>query len=229
MVYRRISKDLKERAMWLLEHNYIPSDVSDIFGISERSLQRWKANEAKYGSVVPPPLAIRGRPRLLHANMTHDLAILIEESPEVFLDEIQDWLALAYDTGISRTALHDNIRDCGLTYKLLRRAAAERDEEYREEWMAMMRMHHVAHQLVMVDETSKDDRTIYRHYGRAPSGRRATVRANFVRGERYSMVAAMSMNGYEALSVVPGSVDGELFFDFIVNEVVCSLVGFSSI
>ncbi|KAH7871051.1 uncharacterized protein C8R40DRAFT_1007066, partial [Lentinula edodes] len=59
----------------------------------------------------------------------------------------------------------------------------------------------------VVDETSKDERTIYRHYGRAPAGQRATISANFVRGERYSLVAAMSTEGYEACRVVPGSVD----------------------
>ncbi|KAJ3764872.1 hypothetical protein FB446DRAFT_600811, partial [Lentinula raphanica] len=57
-----------------------------------------------------------------------------------------------------------------------------------------------------VDETSKDDRTIYRHYGRAVSGQRATISANFVRGERFSLVAALSIQGYEACRVVPGSV-----------------------
>ncbi|KAJ3915645.1 hypothetical protein F5877DRAFT_2646, partial [Lentinula edodes] len=59
----------------------------------------------------------------------------------------------------------------------------------------------------VVDKTSKDDRTIYRHYGRAPSGSRATIPAQFVRGDRYSIVAAMSINGYETCRVVPGSVD----------------------
>jgi hypothetical protein len=152
--------------------------------------------------------------------MTRDLFILFQESPELFLDEIQEWLAVAYNTGISRTTLHDNICDCGLTYKLLRKAAAERDDDRREERMTNMRMHYVASQLVMVDETSKDDRTIYRHYGRAPTGHRTTIHANFVRGGRYSMVAALSVDGYEALSVVPGSVDGEAFFHFIVNDLV---------
>ena len=220
MVYKPIGKDLKERALWLLEHNYIPADVSDIFGVSERSLQRWKKNQADYGSVVPPPLTVRGRPRILNADMTHDLFALLAESPELFLDEIQEWLILACNTSISRSALHDNIRDAGLTYKVLRKAAAERNDDLREEWMEDMRMHRVARQLVMVDETSKDDRTIYRHYGRAPAGHRATIHANFVRGDRYSLVAAMSVDGYEAMSVIQGSVDGDSFFHFIVHDVV---------
>jgi hypothetical protein len=88
--------------------------------------------------------------------------------------------------------------------------------------MVEMKLHHIASQLVMVDETSKDDHTIYQHYGRAPAGHRAMIHANFVRGEQYSLVAALLLNGYEALSVVVGSVDGDSFFDFIVNDVVCS-------
>jgi transposase len=220
MVYKHISKDLKERALWLMERDYIPADVSDIFGVSERSLQRWRANQAIYGTIIPPTAPTRGRPRKLNSDMTHDLCALLEEAPEMYLDEIQEWLALAYDVGISRAALHENIRDAGFTYKLLRKAAAERNDDLREEWMAEMQMHYVARQLVMIDETSKDDRTIYRHYGRAPSNHRATVSANFVRGERYSMVAALSVDGYETMRVVPGSLDGEAFFDFIVNDVV---------
>jgi transposase len=220
MVYKHISKDLKERALWLLEHDYIPTDVSDIFGVSERSLQRWRANQAVYGTVIPPPNPTHGRPRKLNSDMTHDLFVLLEEAPEMYLDEIQEWLALGYDVGISRAALHENIRDAGITYKLLRKAAVERDDDLREEWMAEMQMHYIASQLVMIDETSKDDRTIYRHYGRSPANHRATISANFVRGERYSIVAALSVDGYETMSVVPGSLDGELFFDFIVNKVV---------
>jgi hypothetical protein len=115
--------------------------------------------------------------------MTHDLFALLEEALELFLDEIQEWLAVAHDTGISRLALHSIIRDCGLTYKVLQRAAAERDDDQREEWMEDMRMHHIGCQLVMVDETSKDDQMIYHHYGYAPAGCCTTIHANFVRGE----------------------------------------------
>ena len=50
------------------------------------------------------------------------------------------------------------------------------------------------------------------------------ISANFMQGERYSMVAALSLDGYKAVHVVPGSVDGEDFLNFIVNDVVCCTV-----
>jgi transposase len=220
MVYRHISKDLKERALWLIAHGYAPKDIRKLFDISARSITRWKQNDRIYGTVVPPPNPWQCRPRILNGDMTHDLYTLLEEAPEMYLSEIQDWIALTYEVHISKSALHRNILDAGITYKLLRRAAAERDEDLRQEWKQDVNTHFMASQMVFVDETSKDDRTVYRHYGRSVSGTRATISANFVRGERYSMVAALSLGGYEAVRVVPGSVDGAEFLDFIVNDVV---------
>ncbi|EGN93990.1 hypothetical protein SERLA73DRAFT_126384 [Serpula lacrymans var. lacrymans S7.3] len=165
MVYQLISKDLKERALWLIEHNYIPSDVCEIFNISERSLSCWEKNQAGFGSVSPPPNPLRGRPRILNSIVSHEIFDLVEKVPEMFLDEIQEWLLVAHNISISRTAL----------YKLLKKAAAERDEDLQEEWLQDVNTHFVASQFVMVDETRKDDRTIYRHYGCAPKGRRAVL------------------------------------------------------
>jgi transposase len=165
MVFRRISQDVKERALWLLEHDYIPADIAEILGVSDRSIRRWENNMEHYGCVLPPPPLNRGRPRILNADMTHDLATLISEAPGMYLDEIQDWIAVVHDVGISITALHENIRDCGMTYKVLHKAAVERDEEARIHWKEEMRANWVANQIVVVDETSKDDRTLARFYG----------------------------------------------------------------
>jgi hypothetical protein len=46
------------------------------------------------------------------------------------------------------------------------------------------------------------------------------ISADFVRGDRYSIIAALTVNGYIGTRAVPGSVDSEEFFDFIVNEIV---------
>ena len=73
--------------------------------------------------------------------MTHNLYTLNQAAPKMFLDKIQDWLALAYDIAISKMTLFENICDLGLTYKLLQKAAVERDEENRQERMEEMRTH----------------------------------------------------------------------------------------
>ncbi|KAJ7862170.1 hypothetical protein B0H13DRAFT_1566888, partial [Mycena leptocephala] len=112
----------------LLEQGYITDDVCELLGVSRRSLFRWKANQQDYGSVIPPRNFLRGRPRILNADQTHDVLTLLAEAPKMYPDEIIDWVALYLDTAISHTALHTLINDSGLTYKILRRAASERDE-----------------------------------------------------------------------------------------------------
>ena len=63
------------------------------------------------------------------------MPIPIQENPELFLDELRLWLALYHDIQISTTALYDNLRQLGLTRKIICRAAAERDHELRANWM----------------------------------------------------------------------------------------------
>jgi hypothetical protein len=86
------------------------------------------------------------------------------------LYEIQEWIAIVHDVGILKSALHTILRDCSLTYKLLRKAATECDEEARRLYLEHACRNWVASQMVFVDESSKDDQTIYRHYGCVPAG-----------------------------------------------------------
>jgi len=77
---------------------------------------------------------------------------LIRETPSLFLDEIGEWLALYHDVPISTTALHNNLRQLGLTYKLLRKAAAERNDIARADWLLEITTLYTADQLVILDE-----------------------------------------------------------------------------
>jgi transposase len=53
----------------------------------------------------------------------------------MYLDEIRDILALESDVLVSITTLHRVLAAAGLTYKLLRRQALERDNIARFFWM----------------------------------------------------------------------------------------------
>jgi len=74
--------------------------------------------------------------------------------------------------------------------------------------------------LVMADETSKNDLTLARRFGRALAGECATFTDVFTRGQRYSLTAAISRQGYIAAKVVPGSFDSFDFFEFVAEQVV---------
>lgn len=148
---------------------------------------------------------------------------LIDDAPDLYLDEIQDWIAIHQEMHIGRSALDNLIRDAGISLKLARKCASERDEVAREEFRTHVRENFVAEMIVTADESSKDDRTIFRRYARAPKGQRATIDADFVRGDRYSIVAAISVDGYVGTRIVSGSLDSAEFFDFIVEDVASSI------
>ena len=61
MVYRMISKDIRERVLWLINHRYATADICVIFGISYRSLQHWQCNQALISSAFVFLLAPRAR------------------------------------------------------------------------------------------------------------------------------------------------------------------------
>ena len=50
---------------------------------------------------VDPPSALYGRRRILTGEVIDELRELLQESPELYLDEIVEWLALYYYIHIS--------------------------------------------------------------------------------------------------------------------------------
>ena len=219
MVYRSISADMKRRALQLLDDGREIHEIGDLLGLSSKSIERWHDKYETHGRVDPLTF-LRGRRPILSADVLEGLHELILESPELYLDEIGIWLALYHDVQISTTALHDNLRELGLTRKLMRRAAAERDHELRANWMYNILNTYTAEQMVILDESSKDDRTLIRKYGRALHGNDPVLTVSLDRGIRYSILPALTLDGYIAIRVVEGSINGEEFFDFVVNDLV---------
>ncbi|KDR74457.1 hypothetical protein GALMADRAFT_42653, partial [Galerina marginata CBS 339.88] len=139
MVYHHISEDMKNRVLCLLENGNLPDafDIAEIFGISKQSIYRWRVNFDEYDSIIPPPNPSKGCPHILNADQTHDLITLLQEAPKMYLDKLQDWVAIAHElsilnnfqTLILKSALHYSIIcNVGISYKVLQKAASEQDE-----------------------------------------------------------------------------------------------------
>lgn len=222
MVNRRISNDLKECALRLWENGWEEHDICAALCVSRASLYRWQSIFDEFGAVRRPPSPLLGRTRIITRAVFSSLHLLLKDNPDTYLDELSYWLAVYHDIKISSSALHHTLQTAGLTRKLLHKIARERDEELRTEWRDMIRDNFggQGYEFIFVDETSKDDRTTARRYGYAMSGQTAELHHVFKRGTRYSVVAALSKEGYIASRVVEGSLDSFEFFDFIAEEVV---------
>lgn len=143
MPFRKINNGVKERTLQLIAEGWPLEQVIEAMGVSRRSINRWADNYEDFGSVKPPAV-ITGRPRVLNPTAVEGLYDLLVESPELYLDEIAEYLALYHDLPISTTALHDNLTELGLTWKIMRRAALERDDALRA---ACLKIHFLGIQL----------------------------------------------------------------------------------
>ncbi|KIK79419.1 hypothetical protein PAXRUDRAFT_161350 [Paxillus rubicundulus Ve08.2h10] len=65
MVYRKISPDMKQRALELLEQGCEMEQVIEALDVSTRSINCWAHNYEQHGRVNPPSV-LRGRPAHLN-------------------------------------------------------------------------------------------------------------------------------------------------------------------
>lgn len=205
-------------------------DICSVLVVSASSMYRWRAILEEFGDVNRPPSTLRGRPRLIGMLAMQACREIYTLNPETYLDELQWFLAIEHDITISIPTLHLNLQKAGLTRKLLHKIASERDYQRRRDFCnGIHNLNHfsgTAREFVTIDESSKNDHTTARRYGRAPIGHRADFEDVFVRGQRYTLCAAMSLKGYIATRVVEGSFDTSEYVSFLLDDVVRTLYYF---
>ncbi|TBU36938.1 hypothetical protein BD309DRAFT_877385 [Dichomitus squalens] len=169
MPNRKISIDIKERSLGLAAAGWEGPEIAYALAVSERSVKRWALRASQHGD-LRNRTALRGRRRILNHAELAGVLDLIRASPSLYLDEIVAEVAVRYHKKISISALHRTLVAAGITYKKLRKTAIERDEVARAQWKANIFSHFRAEQLVFADESSKNNQTASRTYGRALSG-----------------------------------------------------------
>jgi transposase len=120
------SSPTRSQLYLLLEEGWEIDQITIALGVHSKSIERWEHNYKNRGSVnLPTPL--RGCHRLLSGDIAEGPGLhkMLIESPSLLLDEIGEWLAIYHDQIISTTALHDSLRDLGLTFKRLKRIATD--------------------------------------------------------------------------------------------------------
>ena len=155
------------------------------------------------------------------------LRLIVNAKPDLYLYELLDSLE-SYFPGIdvSASTIWRTLGRMGYSVKELSRRAIERNEATRMDFLLRMQQYH-QRQLIFFDESSYDRRISIRKYGRAPSGLRAPVSAFFVRGIRYSVAAALGLDGYIATSIQEGGLNAQDVYDFFADALVSALASFA--
>ena len=134
MVNRRISRDIKERAIALSRETDLKS-IAHILGVSTRSISRWIFNFSIHGDAVPPKSPLKGRPRVRKPSTLNRFTKFLLENPTASLDEVQSWLCDEEGILISSSTVHQYQNHVlGFTNKCVTRTAMERNDKKRVQW-----------------------------------------------------------------------------------------------
>ncbi len=106
----------------------------------------------------------------------------------------------------------------------LHHAAYERNELLRSIFIAKVGCEYKPEQLIFMDEASKDERTLSREYRYSFKNTFATKKNVFVRGVRYTILPALSLQGIIAVDVMEGSCTKERFKEFVISNVVSKIL-----
>ena len=107
--------------------------------------------------------------------------------------------------------------------KVAKRQYTEQDEALRDWWLGHQ-LNLDARRLVFLDESGSNRRTAFRRFGWAPIGRKPVHQISSSRGEKWSILPAITLDGYlEDPLVCTGSVKQALFNEWVIDSILPQL------
>ncbi|PPQ98650.1 hypothetical protein CVT24_004148 [Panaeolus cyanescens] len=101
------------------------------------------------------------------------------------------------------------------TQKSLSKVAAECDQELRDLWEMSMAKYDDLSVFVFLDESAVDNKTVQRSQGWSTAGSPCVWHMTFLRGTRYSILPALTIDRIIALDIFEGSITKEKFLSFL--------------
>jgi transposase len=216
----QISTQLRERIVfWRYEQNKKAPEIALLAGCAESTVYEILRLYRDYGQITNPHRRQRGRPRTLNEGDMQYIYSILEANPTLYVDEIQQRLFETRDVEVSIATVSRALRRLAITHKHVAKEALERDELVHAAWQAEYGDIPMD-AFVWVDEASVDDRTNQWRDGWALLGRACVRRYTFIRGQRFSILPALSVDGIIALDIFEGSVTKERFIRFIREQLV---------
>ena len=131
---------------------------------------------------------------------------------------MQDFLFDEFDLQVSEATVSHTLLRAHWSRKAVIACAAERSHELRTFWIGRQATWK-ASQLVFLDESACNERTGDRKFGWAPIGRGCEVSHSIKRSERWSVLPALSVDGYLSYFIYQGSITAEIFELFVEQQV----------
>jgi transposase len=219
-----LSPDLKERIIkWYFEDGLTYRDIRDQGRVSLGIISNTIRNYHEFGEVKNPFRRQTGRPSYVNDEDMAFIESTLTANPSIFLDELQKRLYDSRNLDISLATISRAQRSAQYSRKYITKASAERDAELRSVWEIAMAEYTNPDVFIFLDESAVDNKTVHRSHGWSQVGRPCVRRMTFLRGKRYSVLPALTMDGIIALEIFEGSITKEKFLSFLRTHLVSTL------
>jgi len=105
-------------------------------------------------------------------------------------------------------------------------AALQRDEQLHSRFVMDVSIYSLG-MLIFLDESGVDKRAGQRKYRYSLCGKLPVCHMMLIRGERVSLIAYMSMAGVLDCHIICGTVNGDIFYDFVEKFLLPHLMPFN--
>jgi transposase len=195
-------------------------EICKLLGIRASTAYRALKYYQKYGVTYNPHKTPVYRRRRLSSSDLQFIRSLLHDDPTLLLCEINNTLRKR-NVDVSVATVARSLARIRYTHKNVTVLAAERNELRRAAFM-----NHIAEivmnndMLMFTDESAKDWRTVACRHGWALAGQRCLQRQPFIRGERYSILLVLTLDGFMTYDIIYGSVTSARFLQFLREFVV---------
>ncbi|KAJ7189358.1 hypothetical protein GGX14DRAFT_326455, partial [Mycena pura] len=138
-------------------------DIAIDLNMPLRVVQRVQQTWAEIGEVCRDRRH-KGRPPLLSTQNTKFMLALIDQTPDIYLDEIQEYLYIQHDVDVSLATISRTLHRLGYGSKKLSKPAAERCADARRDFIMAIGNEPVD-RIVCADESAVNILTSYRRNG----------------------------------------------------------------
>ena len=211
-------------------HLFMGIDAKEIarsLFVSERSVYRFSKRFEVTGD-VRPALKRNGPIRELSEFDELTLVHLVLTNPGIYLRELQDLLLQSTGHLVSVSTVCRSLKRIGLTRQKITHVALQQSEIKRTSFTAEMAAIDPS-MILWIDETGCDRRNSLRKYGYSIRGHPPQDYCLNFRGERYSAIGIMSMEGVNDVYITKGTVDGVVFMEFVETQLLPILNPFNGL
>jgi len=226
MPRRHVSQDLKNRIPYLrYVEGFKVKEIERLLNIKKSMIYQTLNYHRNYGVTYNPAAFScfpRGRPRTLTNTDLNLIKSLLSQDPTLYLDELQDELLMRCGASISIPTLLRSLRRIHFSRKEVSIRALERNDMDRSIYMNYFaEMVSDPAMVMFIDEAARNKKTPSRKMGWSLRGRRCIQRRCFVRGQRFSILPVLTLDGIIAHDIILGSVTSNLFVKFVREHIVC--------